>query len=309
MFLGIEIDTGAVELRLPERKLWELQELTQDWLGRRSYSKRDLQSLVGKLQHACKVVHPGRSFLRRMFELLGVAAKKHHHIRLNAAFRSDLLWWHTFLVSWNRTSYLQELCPRPPDIHVYTNASGLTGCGAVWDRNWFQVKWAGSKMAHLPITQKEVLPVIQAFPTWGTEWQHLRVLIHCDNQAAVAVLNSGYSKDPFIMHLLRCAVFIKALRSLDAVSQGTTLQELIIEGQMPYLGITCKNFFSQVPSASPQPTQVPAKLLALLTVDQPDWTSVAWTKLFANCFQPVLPSPQNVLMHQGASDMQLYAHN
>ena len=37
--------------------------MIRDWQGRRSCQKRELQSLVGKLQHACKVVKPGRSFL------------------------------------------------------------------------------------------------------------------------------------------------------------------------------------------------------------------------------------------------------
>ena len=74
-FLGIEIGTVVGEIRLPEVKVVELQKLIRTWLGRRSCSKQDLQSLIGKVQHACKVVCPGRTFLRRMFELLAVAAK------------------------------------------------------------------------------------------------------------------------------------------------------------------------------------------------------------------------------------------
>ena len=36
------------------------------------------------------------------------------------------------------------------------------------------------------------------------------MVVHCDNEAAVVVLNSGYSRDPHIMHLLRALFFIKA---------------------------------------------------------------------------------------------------
>ena len=42
-------------------------------------------------QHACKVIIPGRSFLRRAITHLSVAKKKHHHIRLNNEFK---LTWH-----------------------------------------------------------------------------------------------------------------------------------------------------------------------------------------------------------------------
>ena len=69
-FLGIELDTERMTLRLPTEKIVELQMLITGWLGRKFCTLRDLQSLVGKLQHACKVVRPGRTFLRCMFELL-----------------------------------------------------------------------------------------------------------------------------------------------------------------------------------------------------------------------------------------------
>lgn len=63
-FLGIELDTGRMRRRLPSNMLTELESLIQDWLPRKACKVRELQSLVGKLQHVCKVVHPGRTFLR-----------------------------------------------------------------------------------------------------------------------------------------------------------------------------------------------------------------------------------------------------
>ena len=90
MFLGILLDTTNLELRLPDDKLQRLRQLIQVWKGKRSCTKRDLLSLIGQLQHACKVVRPGRTFLRRMIELATVAKELHHHIRLNRGFKSDL---------------------------------------------------------------------------------------------------------------------------------------------------------------------------------------------------------------------------
>ena len=69
-FLGIEIDTSSMSLRLPSEKLSSLKSMVADWLHKKSCCIQDLQFLVGKLQHACKVVRPGRTFLHRMFELL-----------------------------------------------------------------------------------------------------------------------------------------------------------------------------------------------------------------------------------------------
>ena len=105
-FLGIEIDMVAMELRLLQDKLQCLAALVSDWRSRRSCRRQELESLIGHLSHACKVVRPGRRFLRGMIELLAVVRKCHHHVHLNTAFRADLEWWHAFLTPWNGVSVL-----------------------------------------------------------------------------------------------------------------------------------------------------------------------------------------------------------
>ena len=69
-FLGIVIDTATGELRLPLEKLIHHRSLLSEWGGRKACSRRELESLIGYLNHACKVIGPGRSFLRRMIDLL-----------------------------------------------------------------------------------------------------------------------------------------------------------------------------------------------------------------------------------------------
>ena len=91
-FLGIEINTKEMSLWLPAEKLAELRLLVANWLGRKCCTVRELESLVGKLQHASKVVRPGRTFLRRMFKLLKGTRRRQQFLRLNAAFKSDLQW-------------------------------------------------------------------------------------------------------------------------------------------------------------------------------------------------------------------------
>ena len=62
-FLGVKIDLEQLTLRLPEEKLTEIRALILSWLHKKVAVARDLKSLVGKLENACKVVRPGRSFL------------------------------------------------------------------------------------------------------------------------------------------------------------------------------------------------------------------------------------------------------
>ncbi len=284
IFLGIEIDTKNMMLRLPAKKLDELQQLVKSWQERRSCHKRELQALVGKLQHACKVVRPGRTFLRRMFEALSLTNKRHHHIRLNKAFRSDLLWWDTFLTSWNGVAMIEggRLCG--PTVHIYTDASGEIGCGAWWSPQWWQLKWTpGMAFGKLPITQKEVLPIVLSCAQWGRQWRRCQVVVHCDNTAAVSVVNSGYSRDPQIMHLLRSLFFIKAhleieLWAVHIPGVENTIADAISRDNRSVL-------FSQAPEAEPWPKPVATQILDLLVEHQPDWASQEWTKLFGSCFR------------------------
>ena len=129
-FLGIKLNTQQMIQRLPAEKLDEIKVLVDKWLGRKSCTKQELQSLVGKLQHACKVVCPGRSFMRRMYSLLKDLPKKQQFVRLNVAFHSDLLWWYLFLDRWNGVSMLAP--PLSVGEEVFSDVSGSFGCGAWW---------------------------------------------------------------------------------------------------------------------------------------------------------------------------------
>ena len=63
-FLGIELDTAAMQARLPQVKLDELRRLAVEWEGKSKALKQEAQSLAGVLNFACSVVPPGRAFLR-----------------------------------------------------------------------------------------------------------------------------------------------------------------------------------------------------------------------------------------------------
>ena len=306
VFLGIEIDTEEMVVRLPLDKLLELKVLVGKWLSRKSCGRQELQSLAGKLQHASKVVRPGRTFLRRVFEMLSVTGKKYHHIRLNVAFRSDIAWWHMFLEEWNGVAMMPGVVGVEPSVEVYTDASGSIGCGAWWAPHWLQLKWSlleqseGRSFGDQPITQKEVLPVVLACAVWGSSWKNRRVVVHCDNEAAVTVLNSGYARDSQIMHLLRALFFIKAVYQIELKATHIPGKDNVIADAISRDKLTVLH--SQVPPPDPDPTQVPREIQHLLVEGQPDWTSVNWTQLFRRCFRQDWPS-----QHCGHTDQRARA--
>ena len=141
-FPGIEIDTVAGVIRLPEDKLQCLVSILTEWDDRKVCSRRELELLVGLLNHACKVVHPGHSFLQRKIDLLTItghsaSSKPFHHIRLNREFRVDLAWWRTFIIPWNGVGLLKGSVTTR-EFEFSSDASGSWDCGACFGTSWFQ---------------------------------------------------------------------------------------------------------------------------------------------------------------------------
>ena len=291
VFLGFELDTLAMEVRLPQEKLAELKELAHQWVGRRSCSVKDLESLIGKLGHAAQVVVPGKTFLRWLFELKGKVGRASRMCRLNAGIKSNILWWATFLRGWNGVSMLRDQMREQSPNHVWTDASGSFGYGAWFPAagQWLQLGWSelaqpsSLEAQNGGIAWMELLPIILACAMWGVNWAGGSVTFHCDNAAVVAVVNSGYSRAPEIMHLLRCMFFIRARIQLDVWAVHTPGAQNGIADAISRNNL--HRFFLQVPEAQARRVMVPRALRELLIEQQPDWMSAAWAQSFGDCFQ------------------------
>ena len=201
--LGIELDSVAQVACLPSDKLLALQALLQSWRNRRWCTRRELESLIGHLHHAAKVVWPGRTFLRRMINLLQCFRKRDHPIRLNSEFQLDLQWWLQFLSSWHGVYFwLFPGMSASPDLEVTSDASGSLGFGAYFNGEWFSGPWVSSQASH-SIAYKELFPIVIAAHVWGPHFARRHVLFRTDNEAVVYILNSRTSRIPVLMRLLR----------------------------------------------------------------------------------------------------------
>ena len=80
---GIEVDTELMEARLPRDKIDDSLHIVTRFARRKKVTLRELQSLIGTLNFACKVIVPGRPFLRRLIDLTIGISSRNFHIRLN----------------------------------------------------------------------------------------------------------------------------------------------------------------------------------------------------------------------------------
>ena len=109
-------------------------------------NRRELESLIGHLHHAVKVVWPSRTFLRCMIDLLCRFRKRDHLIRLNSEFHLNLLWWHQFSSQWHGVSFwsFPGLLPTA-DVELSSYAVGSLGYGPFLEGFWFTESWAPSQ--------------------------------------------------------------------------------------------------------------------------------------------------------------------
>ena len=135
-----------------------------------------------------------------------------HFVRLNRGARIDIEWSFSFESFWNGVSMLYQTGHLRCTASISTDASGNWGCGAFCGRKWFYLRWPLS-LWRSHITVKELVPIVPAATGLGSEWVGQNVMAYCDNAAMVAVLWSAHSKEPKVMHLMRCLAFLKAKSS------------------------------------------------------------------------------------------------
>ena len=280
-FLGIVIDSIKMEIRLPQQKLEELRSTLRKWRGMRSCRRRDLESIVGSLNHACKVVRPGRAFKRRLLDLMTTVKRGDRRVRLNQEARADLEWWFQLGLNWNGTS-LMGLVSETPHETMLSDASGGWGCAATWNGRWFQLNWKEAKGAEeWNIMPKELLPIVVAAIVWRTQWRGKVVRARCDNMAVVATIKSGSCKERAAMHLRRCLAFIEASVPVTIVAEHIKGVENTVADALSRNKLDVAHSIMQ--GATREPVPIPVGLVELLTERDHSWKEQEWGRLQRFC--------------------------
>ena len=189
--LGFEFDTLAMTKSVHADRLTEIQELLSSWSHKTRTTKRDLQSLLGKLSFVSKCVKNSRIFLMRIIDLLKGLKHHHHRVSLNKEFQKDIRWWLNFLAVYNGVSIILDTPWSAPDCVFVTNAC-VTGCGGICGDRIFHPPFPDSICQKFSaIHQLKFIALLLATRLWGSRWTGLRIQIFCDNEAVVAVINSG----------------------------------------------------------------------------------------------------------------------
>lgn len=264
-FMGIILDTVRMEDRLPPDKVERIQASLVSFRGKKSCSLKELQSLIGTLNFACKVVPPGRPFLQRMIDLTRDVSQPHHHIKLSSGFFKDLTMWQLFLSDWNGANFFLSTSWVDSDsLLLHTDASGSLGFGGIFGSKWFQGGWQTNQQLGQPgisIAWQELFALVVACHLWGKEFSNKRILFFCDNESVVNIVNSKRCRIPRVMDLVRQLTLL-------TLKYNFYLKVRHIEGKRNEIADSISRFqmarFRQLaPYADPVPCPVPKALLKI----------------------------------------------
>ena len=92
----MELDTIRCESRLPEDELLKCKQLIAEIIKKKKVTLRELQSLTGVLNFACRVVVPDRCFLRRLIDMTIGLKRPGHFVCVSKEVKADLFTWQQF---------------------------------------------------------------------------------------------------------------------------------------------------------------------------------------------------------------------
>ena len=218
-YLGVQFDTVSMTMSVPPEKVTEIKSEIRQWARRTTISKRELQSLLGKLFWVSKVVLHSRPFMGRLLTQLSSMAsiKDNKKVKLNEESRKDILWWRLYLESFNGINMIVNEEPIPLSytqmleypFEVCAGDATPTGGGA-WhgQEYWSEELPIDLQDPKIPIHIKEFFVVIVSAKLWGDTWTERTIVIYCDNDSVCDTVTHKKPKDPALLSLLREFLFI-----------------------------------------------------------------------------------------------------
>ena len=196
--------------------------------------------------------------------------KPHHHIRIDVEFRNDCRIWMTFLrnpvaVSRPMTDFDDQTFTAE-QLRFFTDASlnPNLGFGCVFNNHWTFGKWEpGFVLRNKPsICYLELYTLCVGVLTWLHLIKNKRVIVYCDNQATVNIINSSGSKCKNCMYLLRVLMLDNLVNNLRVFAKYINTKKNYLSDALSRMKIN-KFLIAAGPSVDTKPMPVSSKLWPL----------------------------------------------
>ena len=220
IFLGILMDGERRLLALPEERRVRAKKLLQWFIAKKKATVHEIQSLAGLLNFLNRAIYPGWVFTRRLYAKVQCKTNKlksFHHVNLDREFRRDCTVWLHFLsdeqnaVNFCRPFLDMNLVTLASEVGFYTDSSAneKLGFGGIFgDKDWFFGQWEPNYLRRFrpSIKYLELYAVTVGLFIFAECLRNVKMLIHCDNNSVVQMLNNTSSSCEHCMHLFRMIV-------------------------------------------------------------------------------------------------------
>ena len=215
-FLGIEIDTILKQIKIDEERLVEMRNLLQEWETKITATKREILSILGKLNFCSQVVGPGRSFMARLIEDSKKGKYLHSKINISRSARSDIKWWSKSMKQFNGVTWFPREIEMSSAILIFSDASDIAlagNCKLAWTIVPFtgEYKWLAEKS----IQYRELYAAVLTVATFSNELRNCQTVMHIDNEAMQKAIQRKSSKVPELMSLIRTLFFITTIHNIQ----------------------------------------------------------------------------------------------
>ena len=130
------------------------------------------------------------------------------HILLDHQFHRDLNWFTKFLPHFNGIANHIPFC-----MTIELDPC-LEGLGAICQNQVYSIN-IPKNFENYSIIHLEMLNILVALTVWCHHWATHRILLKCDNQAVVSVLNSGKTQDLTLGAMDRNIAMVLAINDID----------------------------------------------------------------------------------------------
>ena len=221
LFLGVLLDVRNYMLVIPVDKRDRVLLQICTTIAKRKLTIKQIQQMTGLLNFLNRALVPGRAFTRCMYsKISGLknaentkrVLKHYHHISLDAEFLANCKIWEQFLENCGYRGlcrpFLDILGDKSAlDSGFYSDASGCKtkGFSCFYQGKWIFGIWEPGfiESKNPSIEYLELFALIAGIITWHKDLSNRRIIIHCDNQAVVEMVNSNSSKCKNCMILIR----------------------------------------------------------------------------------------------------------
>ena len=183
-----------------------------------------------------KSIVPGCPFTRRLYALTAKTEnsgnkvlKSHHHVRITAKNKLDLSVWKHFLVQpmvYCRSFMDFDEKISTLDVGFFTDSSKNPelGCGGYCKKAWFSAKWDKSLLEQVDpsIAYLELYAVTAGILLWVRNFRNKRIIIHCDNQSVVHIVNNLTSGCQNCMVLVRLITLECMVQNVKVIAKYVT---------------------------------------------------------------------------------------